>query len=70
MIVAEINLSEIARQMVFGTVLIHAFHASLENAEIALNRVRVDRCGVRGLQGIIPQNKTGGVVMSPPAQVL
>jgi hypothetical protein len=38
-VVAEIELSKISVQMLLATVLIGTLHATLENAEITLNRV-------------------------------
>jgi hypothetical protein len=40
--VAEIELGEVAVKVTLAAVLINAFHATLENRVIALNRVRVD----------------------------
>lgn len=41
-VVAEIELRQIAVQVLFRAMLINAFHATLEHAEIVLNRVGVD----------------------------
>jgi len=43
--IAEIELSEIAVQMLLGAPLIYAAHAAFEDAEIALNGIGVD--GIR-----------------------
>ena len=40
--VAEIELGDIAMQMVFAAMLVNAFHAALENRVVALDRVRID----------------------------
>lgn len=42
MVISEIELREIPVQVPLGAVLIDAFHAALEHAEIAFDRVRVD----------------------------
>jgi hypothetical protein len=42
-VIPELIFRQIAMQMLFTTMLIDALHATLENAEIALNRVAVDR---------------------------
>ena len=41
-VIAELEFRRIAVQVLLTTVLIHALHAALEDAEIALNRVGVD----------------------------
>ena len=41
-IIPEIEFCKVAVQVLLRTVLVHALHAALENAEIALNRVAVD----------------------------
>ncbi len=46
-VVAEIKLRQVAVQMLFATVLVDTRHAALEQAEVALNRARVDRGIVR-----------------------
>ena len=41
-VIAEIKLSEIAVQMLLAAMLVGAFHAALEDAEIVLDGVGVD----------------------------
>src|SRR6185369_1567563 len=40
--IAEIELCQIAMQVLFGAMLIDALHAAFEDREITLNRVRMD----------------------------
>ena len=42
-VIPEVKLCQIAVQVLFIAVLIHAFHASLEDREIAFQRVHVNR---------------------------
>ena len=41
-IITELELGKVAVQMLFAAVLEHTFHAALEDAEIALNRVAMN----------------------------
>ncbi len=60
-VVPEIELSEIPFQVLFATMLVHPFHPTLEDPEIAFHRIRVDPAGL----GVLAQ----GMMNAPVARV-
>ena len=52
-VIAEIKFGQIAVQVLFGAVLIDALHAAFEDAEIALDGVRMDLATGIFLAGVV-----------------
>ena len=50
--IPEVELGKIATQVPFGAMLVHALHASFENAEIAFNRVRMSLAAPGGQMSV------------------
>ena len=49
LVIAEIELRQIAVKMPLEAMLVHAFHAPLKDAEIAFNHVRLDFTAIEAL---------------------